>query len=64
MVVLAPACWLEREPLLRWIAGVWIVSDPIGPADAVALFGGGLADRPIAAAEYYRRGIVKEGSCC
>jgi len=59
VMVLAPAGWLEREPLLRWIASVWIVSDPVGPADAVALFGGGLPDRPSAAAEYYRRGIVK-----
>jgi uncharacterized SAM-binding protein YcdF (DUF218 family) len=28
-------------------------------ADAVAVFGGGIQDRPFAAAEYYRQGLVK-----
>ena len=35
-----------------------MVSDPVGPADAVAIFGGGLEDRPFAAAEYYHSGLV------
>jgi uncharacterized SAM-binding protein YcdF (DUF218 family) len=52
--------WLERAPLLRSAADAWVVSDQPGPADAVAVFGGGLEDRPFAAAEYYRAGLVKK----
>jgi hypothetical protein len=50
--------WVERGPLLQSVADFWIVSDQIEPADAVAIFGGGLDDRPFAAATYYRRGLV------
>src|SRR5229473_252648 len=57
-VALAFAAWVGREPLLRTAADLWIVSDEIGPADAVAIFGGGLEDRPFAAAAYYRQGLV------
>ncbi len=60
MAVLGIGAWANRELLLRWVADWWIVSDPIGPADAVAVFGGGLADRPFAAARYYRLGLVKK----
>src|SRR5262249_44027177 len=52
------ASWFERASLLLTLAEWWVVSDPVGPADAVAVFGGGLEDRPFAAAEYYRRGLV------
>src|SRR5262249_33195529 len=45
---------------LRGAADLWIVSDPIGPADAVAVLGGGLPARPVAAATYYRQGLVKK----
>ena len=64
MVVFAVAAalgigvWLDREWLLRSAAELWIVSDPLGPADAVAVFGGGVADRPFVAAQYYRQGWV------
>jgi uncharacterized SAM-binding protein YcdF (DUF218 family) len=50
--------WTGREWLLRSVVDLWIVSDPLGPADAVAVFGGGVADRPFAAAQYYRQGWV------
>jgi uncharacterized SAM-binding protein YcdF (DUF218 family) len=60
VMALGISAWLGREPLLRWTADVWIVSDPIGPADAVAVFGGGLEDRPFAAAAFYREGLVKK----
>lgn len=46
-------------PLLRGVASGWIVSDPLEPADAAAIFGGGLEDRPFAAAKYYKAGLVK-----
>src|SRR5947208_7040257 len=59
-VALGITGWFERAPVLRTAAEWWVVSDPIGPADAVAVFGGGLEDRPFAAAEYYRDGLVKK----
>src|SRR5438874_4209094 len=52
--------WVGRDWLLLSAADLWIVSDPIGPADAVAVFGGGIEDRPFAAAQYYRQGLVKK----
>jgi hypothetical protein len=54
------AGWQARAPLLRELAVLWVVSDPVGPADAVAVFGGGIEDRPFAAAAYYREGLVKK----
>jgi uncharacterized SAM-binding protein YcdF (DUF218 family) len=60
VVLLGVAAWFAREPLLRAAADMWIMSDPPVPADAVAIFGGGLEDRPFAAAAYYRQGLVKK----
>jgi uncharacterized SAM-binding protein YcdF (DUF218 family) len=60
VAVLGTGAWADRDWLLLSAADLWIVSDPIGPADAVAVFGGGLADRPFAAAQYYREGLVKK----
>jgi uncharacterized SAM-binding protein YcdF (DUF218 family) len=60
MMALGAAGWYARAPVLRTAADLWIVSDPVGPADAVAVFGGGIEDRPFAAAEYYHRGLVKK----
>ncbi len=51
--------WTARAPLLRGVADLWIVSDPLMPADAAVVLGGGLEDRPFAAAEFYHRGLVK-----
>jgi hypothetical protein len=33
--------WVEREPLLRGAAELWIVSDAVSPADAAVVLGGG-----------------------
>lgn len=52
------ATWLDRNAVLREAAAWWIISDQAAPADAAAVFGGGLEYRPFAAAEYYRRGLV------
>jgi uncharacterized SAM-binding protein YcdF (DUF218 family) len=60
IVVLGTGAWIKRDWLLLSAADLWIVSDPIGPADAAAVFGGGLADRPFAAAQYYQQGLVKK----
>ena len=59
LVVGSAAAWFARVPLLRAAAQGWIVSDPVGPADAVAVFGGGVQGRPFAAAKYYEEGLVK-----
>jgi uncharacterized SAM-binding protein YcdF (DUF218 family) len=58
--VLGVAAWVEREALLRSAADIWIVSDQPAPADAVAVFGGGVETRPFAAARYYKDGLVKK----
>jgi uncharacterized SAM-binding protein YcdF (DUF218 family) len=58
VAALGIGAWADREWLLRSAADLWIVSDPLGPADAVAVFGGGVADRPLAAAQYYQQGWV------
>jgi DUF218 domain len=60
VAVLGIGAWVGRDWLLLSAANLWIVSDPIGPADAVAVFGGGIADRPFAAAQYYREGLVEK----
>jgi uncharacterized SAM-binding protein YcdF (DUF218 family) len=60
LVALAVAGWYGRALLLRSAADFWIVSDPLALADAVAIFGGGIDDRPFAAAANYRQGLVKK----
>jgi uncharacterized SAM-binding protein YcdF (DUF218 family) len=50
--------WFKPETVLRGAAELWIVSDEPEPADAIAVFGGGLEYRPFAAADYYRRGLA------
>jgi hypothetical protein len=52
--------WLERQPLLRNAADLWIISDPVTHADAAVVLGGGLDDRPFAAAELYHKGLVNK----
>ena len=58
LVVLIAGVWLERAPLLRGAAELWIVSDPITAADAVAVLGGDLDTRPFEAADLYKKGLV------
>jgi uncharacterized SAM-binding protein YcdF (DUF218 family) len=56
---LGACAWLAREPLLRGLAELWIVSDEVTHADAVAVLGGQIEMRPFAAADLYHRGLVK-----
>jgi hypothetical protein len=60
LVVLIAGVWAERAPLLRGVADLWIVSDPLTPADVVAVLGGGLNERPFAAADIYKTGLADE----
>jgi uncharacterized SAM-binding protein YcdF (DUF218 family) len=57
---LGAGAWLAREPLLRAAADLWIVSDEVTQADAVAVLGGQIEVRPFAAADLYHRGLVKK----
>jgi uncharacterized SAM-binding protein YcdF (DUF218 family) len=52
--------WAERASLLQGLANLWIVSDPVTSADAAVVLGGGLEVRPFAAADLYRRGVVRK----
>jgi uncharacterized SAM-binding protein YcdF (DUF218 family) len=45
-----------RAPLLTGLAHAWIVDQPLHPADAIILLGGGMETRPFAAARLYREG--------
>jgi DUF218 domain len=60
LAILCVATWIEREALLRGVADLWIVSDPITPADAVVVLGGGIDIRPFVAADLYTKGLVKK----
>jgi uncharacterized SAM-binding protein YcdF (DUF218 family) len=60
MVGLAGLAWVERAPLLRGVANLWIGSDPLKPADVAVVLGGGFDVRPFAAAELYHKGLVKK----
>jgi uncharacterized SAM-binding protein YcdF (DUF218 family) len=52
--------WLAREPLLRGAADLWIVSDEVTQADAVAVLGGQIEVRPFAASDLYHKGLVQK----
>jgi uncharacterized SAM-binding protein YcdF (DUF218 family) len=60
LAIIAAAAKTDRAELFRIAADLWTVSDKIGPADAVAVFGGGAETRAVAAADYYRRGLVRK----
>jgi len=58
--VISAVAWFDRRFFLRAAVDLWAVSDTVTPADVVAVLGGGLETRSFAAAEYYRRGLVKK----
>jgi uncharacterized SAM-binding protein YcdF (DUF218 family) len=60
VLALAGLAWSGRESWLRELAHLWIVTDEITPADATVVLGGGLSIRPMAAAEFYRNGMVRK----
>jgi uncharacterized SAM-binding protein YcdF (DUF218 family) len=58
LAVFIGAVWLQREPLLRGAADLWILSDPVIHSDVVAVLGGDLEVRAFVAAEFYEKGLV------
>jgi uncharacterized SAM-binding protein YcdF (DUF218 family) len=60
LTALGTGAWLERAPLLRGAANLWIVSDSVTRSDAVVVLGGSLDARPFAAAEIYKKGLVSK----
>jgi len=54
------SAWLGREPLLRGAASLWIVSDPVTRADAIVVLSGNYYERPLVAADLYRRGFANK----
>jgi len=59
LIVLAIAItWMSRAAILRDVAELWVVSDPLDRADAIVVLGGRIDVRPFAAADLYRRGFA------
>ena len=49
---------MARAAILRDVAELWVVSDPLDRADAIVVLGGRIDVRPFAAADLYRRGFA------
>ena len=52
------AGYVFRAPLLKGLAGAWVVNDPVTKADAIVILGGGLENRPFAAAKLFHDGVA------
>jgi hypothetical protein len=55
LVGIGAGAWLEWQTLLRGLADLWIVSDPVARGDAVVAFGGGFENRPFVAAYLHQK---------
>jgi uncharacterized SAM-binding protein YcdF (DUF218 family) len=51
-------CYVFRAPLLTGLAEAWVVNDPATNADAIVILGGGLENRPFAAAKLFHDGLA------
>jgi len=54
------AGYVFRAPLLTGLAGAWVVNDPVAKADAIVILGGGLENRPFAAAKLFHDGVAPQ----
>jgi uncharacterized SAM-binding protein YcdF (DUF218 family) len=50
--------YVFRAPLLAGAAEAWVVNEPVTKADAIVILGGGLENRPFAAAKLFREGVA------
>ena len=53
-------CYVFRVPLLTGLAEAWVVNDPVTKADAIVILGGGLENRPFAAAKLFHDGVAPQ----
>jgi uncharacterized SAM-binding protein YcdF (DUF218 family) len=51
-------CWVARSFLLQGAAQLWVVSEPVEPADALVVLAGRIDVRPFAAADLYKQGLA------
>ncbi len=52
------AGYVFRAPLLTGLASAWIVNEPATKADAIVILGGGVENRPFAAARLFHEGVA------
>ena len=50
--------YVFRSPLLTGLAKAWVVSEPATRADAIVILGGGVENRPFAAASLFHEGVA------
>jgi uncharacterized SAM-binding protein YcdF (DUF218 family) len=50
--------YVFRAPLLTGIAEAWVVNEPAARADAIVILGGGVENRPFAAARMFHEGVA------
>jgi len=58
LMVLTATGYVFRAPLLRGVARVWVVNDPLSRADVIVVLGGGMETRPFEAARLYHLGLA------
>lgn len=58
--VLLLVVYVFRVPLLTGLAEAWVVNDPVTKADAIVIPGGGLENRPFAAAKLFHDGVAPQ----
>jgi uncharacterized SAM-binding protein YcdF (DUF218 family) len=56
--ILLVAAYFFRVPLLTNMARAWVVNEPVAKADAIVILGGGLENRPFAAANLFHNGVA------
>jgi uncharacterized SAM-binding protein YcdF (DUF218 family) len=52
------AGYVFRAPLLAGLARAWVVNEPASKADAIVVLGGGVENRPFAAARLFHAGVA------
>jgi uncharacterized SAM-binding protein YcdF (DUF218 family) len=60
LIAIVAFAWSARSSILQECAELWIVSDRVEPADAIAVLGGGVDLRPFAAADLYKQGLASK----
>jgi uncharacterized SAM-binding protein YcdF (DUF218 family) len=58
--VLVLVSYIFRVPLLTGLAEAWVVNEPVTKADAIVVLGGGLENRPFAAAKLFHDGVAPQ----